>query len=196
MTGNKKLNDLSLGVYFSTPAKLNSNIIGRYNRSPINTDSVAINEGKIDLPLSFGIGISNTFGGKLVLAADFYMQNWDNFKYYDTHPVEIKNSMNLGAGLEYTPSKRIEDPYYKRVSYRAGGFYRQDYLKINDEPINVIGVSGGLTLPIGRNNAIDLMMQYYIRGKSTNGLIKDKVFRLGASVRIGELWFLKPSDDF
>lgn len=193
---SKKLNDLSIGVYFSSPAKLNSSVIGRYNRSPINTDSVALSEGKIDLPWSLGAGISNTFGGKLTVAADFFMQNWDNFKYYGIHPVEIKNSMNIGGGIEYTPSKKLEDPYYQRVSYRLGSFYRQDYLKINDEPINVIGFTGGLTLPIGRSNALDLMMQYYIRGKSSSGLIKDEVFRLGASVRIGELWFLKPSDDF
>ena len=69
-------------------------------------------------------------------------------------------------------------------------------LKINNESINVYGLSAGLTLPIGRNNALDLMMQYYIRGKSTNGLIKDDVFRFGATLRIGELWFLKPSDEF
>ena len=196
LTNSKKFNDMAVGIYFSTPAKLNSTIIGRYNRSPVNTDSVVLSEGKIDLPWSIGAGISNTFNGKLTVAADFFMQNWDSYKNYGIHPDKIKNSMRLGAGLEYNPSIRLEDPYYTRVSYRFGGFYRQDYLKINNESINVYGLSAGLTLPIGRNNALDLMMQYYIRGKSTNGLIKDDVFRFGATLRIGELWFLKPSDEF
>jgi len=193
---SKKFNEMSAGIYFSTPAKLNSTIIGRYNRSPINTDSLALTQGKIDLPWSFGAGISNIFNERLTVAADFYMQNWDSYKNYDVHPDNIRNSMRIGAGIEFNDSKRLEDPYYKRVSYRAGGFYRQDYLIINNEPVNAYGITAGLSLPIGRSNAVDLMMQYYIRGNTSNGLIKDNVFRLGASVRIGELWFLKPSDDF
>ena len=196
LTGSKKLNDMAVGLFFSTPAKLNSSIKARYSRTPFNIDSLAITEGKIDLPWSFGAGISNTFNNRLVVAADFYLQNWDNYKYYGVHPTEIRNSMRVSTGLEFTDSRKPEDAYYKRVSYRLGGFYRQDYLKINNEPVNTVGVSVGLTLPIGRSNALDLMMQYYIRGKSTNGLIKDNVIRLGASVRIGELWFLKPSDEF
>ncbi|HEY3252070.1 MAG TPA: hypothetical protein VGK25_13250, partial [Ignavibacteria bacterium] len=86
---SKKLDDLTLGVYFSTPAKLNSSITGHYNRSIGIIDTVVIRDGKIDLPWSFGAGISNTFNNKLVVATDFLIQNWDNYKYYDKHPTEI-----------------------------------------------------------------------------------------------------------
>ena len=51
-------------------------------------------------------------------------------------------------------------------------------------------------MPIGNYNALDLYFRYNIKGQDSNGLIKDEVFRFGASVKIGELWFLKPSDDF
>jgi hypothetical protein len=193
---SKKFDNMTLGVYFSTPAKLKSSITGRYNRTTSQTDSVSLGDGDIDLPLSFGVGFSNTFNERLIVAADLFMQNWDSYKYYGKHPVEIKNSMRIGAGIEFTDSKKLEDPYYKRISYRLGGFYTADYLKVNNESINTIGVSAGLTLPIGRYNALDLLMMYYTRGKTTNGLIKDNVFRFGASVRIGELWFLKPSEEF
>ncbi len=193
---SKKLNNLALGVFFSTPAKLNSSINGTYARSTSNTDSLLLAEGKIDLPWSIGAGISNIFNDKLTLAADFYFQDWDNYKYYGNHPNEIKNSMRIGAGLEYTASKKFEDSYYKRISLRLGGFYKADYLEIKGEPVNSYGVTAGLSLPIGRFNAVDLLGQYFIRGKSTNGLIKDEVFRFGATVRIGELWFLRPSDEF
>jgi len=193
---SRKLENLTLGVFFSTPAQLNSSITGRYNRTINQTDSVALSEGKIDLPWSIGAGISNTFNDRLLVAADFYMQNWDNYKYYGKHPDEIKNSMRLGAGIEFTDSKNPEDSYFKRMSYRLGGFYLADYLRINNEAINTMGFSAGLTLPIGQYTGVDLIMQYYTRGKTSNGLIKDDVFRFGATVRIGELWFLKQSDDF
>jgi len=69
-------------------------------------------------------------------------------------------------------------------------------LKINGENLNILSVSAGLSLPIGNYNSLDLYAKYNIRGKETNGLIKDEVFRFGASVKIGELWFLRPSDEF
>lgn len=194
--GNKKLDNMTLGVYVSSPAKFDSDLSGRFNRSVASTDSLTLSIGKLDIPLSFGVGISNEFNEKLVVAADFYMQQWDNYKYYGTHPTEIKNSMRMGLGMEYTPSKRQEDSYISRVSYRLGGSYTADYLRLNNEDINTIGLSAGLSLPIGRNNSLDLFYRYNIRGKESNGLIKDEVMRFGASVKIGELWFLKPPEDF
>lgn len=193
---NKKLDNMTLGVFFSTPSKFNSDLTGRYNRSLSNIDTVSISEGKLDIPLAFGVGLSNEFNERLIVAADVYFQQWDNYKYYGVHPAEIKNSMKAGVGIEYTASRRLEDSYLSRVSYRLGASYTADYLKLYNENINTIGLSAGLSLPIGRYNAVDLYFKYNMKGKDSNGLIKDEVFRFGASVKIGELWFLKPADDF
>ncbi len=193
---NKKFDNMTLGAFISTPTDFNSDFTGKFNRSSSTTDTISISKGKISIPLAFGIGISNQFNNKLTIAADIYYQKWGDYKYYGTHPVEIKNSMKIGAGLEYTPSRKLEDSYLSRVSYRLGGSYTADYLKLNGQNINVMSVSAGLSLPIGNYNSLDLYAKYNIRGKESNGLIKDEVFRFGASVKIGELWFLKPSDEF
>ena len=193
---SKKLDDMTLGVVFSTPGQFNSDVSGRFNRSINNIDSLSLTTGDLELPLAFGIGISNRFFKRLTVATDVYFQQWDKFTYYGTHPETIKNSMKAGLGFEYTVSDRLEDPLIKRISYRIGASYTQDYLKINGENINSIALSAGLSIPISRYNAVDLYFKYITRGKDTNGLVKDDIFRLGASVKIGELWFLKPSGDF
>ena len=193
---NKKLDNMTLGTFVSTPTEFNSNFTGKFNQSTTVTDSTNISEGKLNIPIAFGVGLSNTFNNKLTVAADVYYQKWDDYKYYGTHPSEIKNSMKMGIGLEYTPSRKLEASYWKRVSYRLGGSYTQDYLKLNGENINTLSLSAGLSLPIGSYNSLDLYAKYNIKGKQTNGLIKDEIFRFGASVKIGELWFLKPSDEF
>jgi hypothetical protein len=190
----KKLDKMTLGVYFSTPGKLKSNITGSFNTS-VGTDSSSISTGDVNLPWSGGVGFSNEFNDKLVIAADAFMQNWDNYKYYGIHPIEIKNSMKLGFGMEYTPSKKPEDSFIKRSSYRIGANYTAEYLKINGEAINTIGITAGLSLPVSRLNSVDLLFSYKMRGKSTNGLIKDNIFRLGATVNIGEIWFLKSPEN-
>jgi len=193
---SKKLDNMTLGVFVSTPTELKSDLTGKYNRSTTITDSITISEGKLKIPLAFGVGLSNTFKNGLTVAGDLYYQKWDDYTVYGTHPAEIKNSMRVGVGLEYTASRKQEDPFFKRVSYRLGGSYTADYLKLNGENLNIMSVSAGLSLPIGNYNSLDLYAKYNIRGKETNGLIKDEVFRFGASVKIGELWFLRPSDEF
>ena len=193
---NKKLDNMTLGVFVSTPSEFKSDLSGKYNRTTTTTDSITITEGKLKVPLAFGVGLSNTFRNGLTVAVDMFYQKWDDYTVYGTHPLEIKNSMKVGLGFEYTASRKQEDPFLKRVSYRLGGSYTADYLKINGENLNILSVSAGLSLPIGNYNSLDLYAKYNIRGKETNGLIKDEVFRFGASVKIGELWFLRPSDEF
>jgi len=190
----KKADKMTLGVYFSTPAKFKSSISGSFSKTT-NTDSVNLTSGNIDIPWSGGIGISNEFNNKLVVSADAFMQNWDSYKYYGVHPLEIKNSFRVGAGLEYTPSKKPEDSFLKRTSYRLGANYTAEYLKINGENINTIGITTGLSLPVSRLNSVDLLFSFKRRGKSTNGLIQDNIFRLGATVNIGEIWFLKSPEN-
>jgi hypothetical protein len=191
---SKKFDNLTLGLFFSTPANLNSSITGKFYNS-VAVDSTNISEGKIEVPWSAGAGISNVFGDKLVVSADVLFQKWDDYKYYDVHPPEIKNSLRLGAGLEFTPSKKFDDPMYKRASYRIGGSYTQDYLELNGKSINAMGVNAGLSIPLSSLNNIDLLVSYSTRGKASDGLIKDDVLKFAVSVNIGELWFLKPREE-
>lgn len=193
---NKKLDNLTLGAMFITPAEFSSDLNGKFSRATNITDSLVLSSGKLKIPLAFGVGIANTFNGKLTVSADMFYQIWDDYTYYGSHPAEIKNSMKFGAGLEYTASRKLEDPYFSRISYRIGGSYTSEYLNLNGEDINTISIGAGISLPIGSYNSLDLYAKYNIKGKETNNLIKDEVFRFGASVKIGEFWFLRPSDDF
>lgn len=191
---SKNLNNLNLGIYFSSPAKLSSSISAVYDRST-NSDSVYFSSGNINIPWSLGFGLSNTFLNSLVVAADVLFQNWNQYKYYDSHPDELKNSIRSGIGAEYTPSTKLEDPWYKKMSYRIGGSYTQGYLRINGQSINEIGVNAGFTLPLSRFNNADILLSYATRGTTSSGLVQDKIFKLGVSVNIGELWFLKHKGD-
>jgi hypothetical protein len=195
---NKKWDNLTVGAVFSTPSVFRSTITAKYTKITA-TDSIVISENDLKIPLAFGFGVSNEFINKLTVAADFFMQNWDAYKIRssngtETHPDEIKTNMRIGAGMEYTPSKRIEASIFERMSFRLGAFYIAGYLRIKDEPINIYGVSAGLSVPVSKYNNIDFVFSYKTRGKITNDLVKDNVFHLGASVNIGELWFLKPDE--
>ena len=191
---SKNLQNMTLGLFFSTPLNLNSSLTGKFYSS-IGIDSTGLNSGKIKVPWSGGIGISNEFANSLIVSADVLFQKWSDYKYYDIHPPEIRNSLRVGAGLEYTPSKKLDASFFQRMSYRAGASYTQDYLKLNGQGINTIGLNAGFSVPLGRFNNIDLLFSYSTRGKKSDGLIKDDVLKFALSVNIGELWFLRPKDE-
>ena len=190
---SSKLDNLNLGLYFSTPAKFNSSITGTFEKVS-KTDSVNVTEGKLDIPYTFGAGISNEINNRLIIAADFIYQNWDNYKYYGSHPSEIKNSYKAALGIEFTESKKPEAEFFKKISLRLGASYTADYIRVNGNNIVSYGFSLGFGFPISTFNRIDIAFNYIRKGKTSNGLIKEDIFKIGASVNVGELWFLKPKD--
>jgi hypothetical protein len=191
---SKGLNNLNIGLMFSTPYKMKSDVTGIFQTST-GTDSISITEGELEIPWAGGIGIANTFGRTLTISADAYYQRWDDYKFYGEHPDEIKNSMRLGLGMEYVPSISSTASYFRRVAYRFGVSYIMDYLKINNEDINSLKVSAGLRLPVSNLNSLDLLLSYTRRGKDTDGLVLENIFNAGVSLNIGELWFLRPREE-
>jgi hypothetical protein len=194
-----KLGGLTVGLFFSTPANLYTKLSGNF-RTSISTDSIDdLGSGKVTLPLSGGFGITDQFSQSLVVSADILFQNWNNFQVTDSgtsaHPPEIRNSLHAGIGLEFTPSKKLDVPFYQRMSYRLGANYTQDYLKINGTAINAFGLNAGVSIPLSAFNSLDLVFSYKSRGTTRDGLVKDNVYKIGASVNIGELWFLKPKEE-
>jgi hypothetical protein len=43
---------------------------------------------------------------------------------------------------------RLKDTYNSLMAYRAGAFFGDDYVNINDQKLPVWGISGGISLPI------------------------------------------------
>ena len=189
---SKSLSNLHVGALFSTPMKMTSNISARYDRVS-GADSVNITDGTLNLPLAFGFGISNEFNNNLVVSSDFYYQNWANYKYYGSHPNEFKNCYIIGAGLEWTPSRKFEDGLIKTTSYRIGGNYNSGYLTISGHSVSSFGASLGVSLRLSRLNNLDINFAYKRRGTTADGLVLDNYYRLGLGIDLGEFWFIRSS---
>jgi hypothetical protein len=190
---SKKLNDLNLGLYFSTPAKFNSAISGTFEKVS-KTDSVSFTEGKLDIPLTFGVGISKEINNRLIIAADFIYRNWDKYKYYGQHPGEIKNSYKAGVGIEFTESKKPDASFLNRISLRLGANYTADYIRVNGYNLVSYGFSIGFGLPISAFNKLDIVFNYTRKGKTSDGLVREDIFKISAAINISELWFIRPKD--
>jgi hypothetical protein len=151
-------------------------------------DTTAEVRDRLVVPFSYGIGIAYQPGDRYVLAADFIAQAWGDATIHGVDPVEIRDTYRIGVGGERLPERDAQS-WFGRLSYRLGVYYNSTYYRINGEPINEWGATGGLAIPVIGDSRLNLAGEYGARGTTTNGLVRDRFFRVSFSITLSELWF-------
>ena len=155
-------------------------------------DTIAPAASSFDLPAGMSLGIAWT-QNKVLYAFDAALQNWSAFRLPVASSATYQNSLRLAAGVEFLPqSEFIGDGFWKRVSYRAGGYFRRSNIAINGTSINELVGSAGISLPFSQESRIHLAAELGLRGAVTGALIKDTMFRLSLSVSASEIMFIQP----
>ena len=86
--------------------------------------------------------------------------------------------------------------YFKRVTYRAGGYYEKSYMKVNGKNLSAYGITLGCSLPISRlNNALNLAVDLGERGSLKDNMVRERYVQFIINVNIHDLWFIKPKYD-
>jgi hypothetical protein len=200
------------GVTFATQSNLNASIdslsYSYFNNSlgyEIVKDTIENTQGtngKVTLPLSFGFGIGFKKGDRWLVAADFAVQNWSEYKSFG-QTQGLKNSMRVSLGAQYVPNARAngEGSYFKRVHYRMGARYTQTALELKNTPLTEYGVSLGIGFPVGRSfilqnfSMVNIGVEVGQRGTVTNGLIQENFLKATVGFTINDRWFQKPKFD-
>ena len=119
------------------------------------TDTVSSteNSGSIIMPMQFGGGITiKRSSNKWLVTADYVYTDWNGFKIFDKQD-SVRSSYRLGLGIQINPiasSRNIAGrvPYWKKIRYRAGGYYSDGYLRLNGKAVPEFGFSLGFGLPV------------------------------------------------
>ncbi len=202
---HKVLNEkdyLVIGYTGSANAKMDTRsdfLIERYEKNFLTDgenvlDTVEFRErqmGSATIPGSHTIGFLYQKDTKLTVGLDVNFTNWSAFKLNNNDPG-FKNSIRVGAGLQYTPDVFAVTNYFNIVDYRLGINYNKSYLELNNKSINQVAVTGGLGLPILRSaSKINLGLELGQRGTKQNNLVRERfaVFHLG--VTFNDRWFVK-----
>jgi hypothetical protein len=126
---------IEAAAIFRTPyiKKSKSESLLRYLSPEGDTDIVieasARNEYK--QPLVAGIGLSYKFSPKFRAASDFTFYNWSGYRvdYFDQElERDLKNTIKIGAGIEYSSSRRIFGQEVN-IPLRAGFIYDPQPMK-------------------------------------------------------------------
>ncbi len=147
------------------------------------------------IPRSYGAGFTYE-RHKFLGTVEYKVSEWgdiENTKFKES--VSFRDTYTVSGGLQYSPGKP-EDPFYKRMRYRVGGFYGLDYLDLHSVNLLQKGFSLGLTVPLGRSrNAITISYEHQKRGTLANGMIKEKFNNFKLALNIRETWFLRSKFD-
>ena len=172
-----------------------------------NIDTVSFSadvKGKVIMPATYGIGF--TFSKKKILfGADFEMSNWDNYRYYEQKDA-VQNSFMVRAGAQYFPAldNTPAAKYWSFVKYRAGLYYGNDYVKLNDNNRPNYGLTLGAGLPLTSLQRLSFNRETVIlntgieigaRGNKQSESLRENILRFSIGVSMNARWFLKPKFD-
>jgi hypothetical protein len=191
---SESLGGLSVGVVVTAQSRLNTEEQTTYESSSLR-DSSAIVFGKVTLPFSLGVGVAYQAGERVVLAADYFAQQWGSARFNGLVPGNLRNSVRIGIGGERLPSRERGDSWLERSAYRAGAYYHATYFRINGEPINEWGFTAGFGVPLTGESRLNTAFELGFRGTTKNNLIKDTIFRISVSLNVSELWFVRYEED-
>ena len=187
------LEPLSLGFVLTTPTAMTVDREALLETSQ-SIDTTFTGTGNVDLPVSFGFGLSYLFSNRYVVTGDASFQQWQNAKFFGATIPQLRNSTRIGVGFEVLPLRETES-FLKRIAYRAGFFYNQTNYQINGTGINELFLTGGLGVPIGPDTRLNVGLQLGTRGTTSNNLQRDTILRLSFSISASEVWFMRVEDE-
>ena len=165
--------------------------------SSTNTDSDTLNyqseeKSNIQLPLSYGLGVSYVKKNILEVNLDYYHQAWSKAKFFGSVNPILTNLNKFALGAEWIPDRFSIRRYLNRIAYRAGIKYEKSYLMLNNQQINDFGISFGVGLPIYRSNStINISAELGKRGTKQHDLVLENYAKINLSVNLYDLWFVQ-----
>ncbi len=149
------------------------------------------NATTVGLPQSIAGGFSLKKKNRYRWGIDVRYQNWKTFHVNGVNDMK-NHSLRIASGGQYMPGGETLGSYWNWVRYRAGVYFNQSALYLNDTRINEFGITFGVGLPLRRSRStINLSLNIGNRGTTDQGLIKETsvTFRLGFSIY--ENWFIQ-----
>ncbi|MEO7263887.1 MAG: hypothetical protein ABIW38_03190 [Ferruginibacter sp.] len=205
----KKGGLIRLGAYGNMQQKLKAkrdNLAATYsydgNGNILYIDTIQYKkdqEGDIKIPASFGAGFTYSDKNRhWVAGLDIEMSNWQNYRYYGQKDA-TQNSWKIKAGAQYYPASGTTSAskYWSFVNYRAGIFYGNDYISLNNNKHPEYGVTLGAGIPLtsfqrlrfGEFVILNAGLEFGARGNKTSVSIRENIARFSLGVSMNARWF-------
>jgi hypothetical protein len=167
-----------------------------YSYDPYSPDTLSYINGtskdSTRLPGTIRFGLSFGKKDKFVAGVDYVLSNWSDARIHGSDAL-MANTKSLSMGIEYIPDKYSNLSFLKRIEYRLGAHFSDNYIILNGVQLKEYGFSCGLGVPM-RNpfNRTNIYFDYTRRsGDLAKGLHNENIYSIGLSVNLYEQWFYK-----
>ena len=160
----------------------------------VETLARAEKDGTINFPAAFNAGIGY---GKLkhwFIGMEYNHRMLKDFRnpFFDPAFIQYQNASAINLGGNYTPQYNSITRYWKRITYKAGAYYKNTGMLIYNEQISDFGITFGLSLPALRGlSNLNLGLELGQRGKITNRLVKEQYINFHIGLSLNDRWFIK-----
>ncbi|MBO6169423.1 MAG: hypothetical protein J6O51_05565 [Bacteroidales bacterium] len=197
-----------IGATYKTAANLKGNVTSyRFSTGTAASDTLYFKSGAPDVSLAseIGVGLSYRYGDKLMVEADYTRSDWRG-RGIDTREGFTGN-LSTGAGLssfaasvceayrlgvEFVPARNDIRYYYRKIAYRAGVYWKNDYYTLDNNKINAYGITLGATLPVFPGyNGITIGMDFGQRGSMKDNMIRETYVNFSIGFNLFDIWFQK-----
>lgn len=172
---SKKIENISMGITYSSYAELEGDVIYKYGHSPYVDTLDLVDNGLFEIPKKIFGGITWKFLEKYKTSVDLHYEMWEETKIYD------KNTLKAAIGFAYDPLSGYGN-WWERIPFRFGCYYRELPFEKSNNKIIEKGVSFGSSIPLKTpNKKIDFAVKYLIRGNLGDHGVRDKsvMFHIG-----------------
>jgi hypothetical protein len=167
-----------------------------YSSAPYSPDTLTYykNSSKDStiFPASYRFGL--TFGkkDKFAMEIDYSYTPWSHGMIHGDNTY-LADTKSLMFGLEYIPEKYSNTSFLRRVEYRLGGHYADNYLILDGIQLKEAGASAGLGIRIrGSRSKANVYFDYTRRiGNLDAGMHNEDIFSFGISLNLYDTWFMK-----
>jgi len=152
------------------------------------------NEGETTtvLPTKYTIGASLAWNKKYLVLFDYLFQPWSEYQFDGKYDSHLKDLTRFSLGFEYKDKTiGMHASTFEQMSFRVGFSYEETQYTFNGININTMAVHGGVTLPFGDINLIDISFSAGVRGTTDNNLVKEEFISGAFTLTLGELWFVR-----
>ncbi|MBN8565209.1 MAG: hypothetical protein J0M25_00550 [Flavobacteriales bacterium] len=169
-----------------------------FGETVIESEDIPVEDTKIKIPskFTFGLGIGQMQKWSVGAELSIIQASKTSNRFTDIRQVSFENSTKLNIGGYYLPNFKSFTSYFSRVNYRAGFFYQNTGMVINNESITNFGITFGLGLPLGGSfSNMNIGYEFGKRGTTNAGLIQENYSNITISLSLNDKWFLKRKID-
>lgn len=159
-------------------------------------------KNKLKFGDELGVGISLRSGENWSVEFNYIRSDWRSSGFDSFSGMKVESaagnfssgvSHSFRAGFEITPNRNDIRYYMKKVSYRGGIYYDQQYYSLSGRNVDAIGITLGMTLPVFRlYNGLSLGLDFGRKGNMRDRtMVGEHYATIFVGMNLHDIWFQK-----